>query len=216
MATRNIVPRANGEGQIGTAAKKWNKIYTDILYVGENSIEVAIGRPIFDVILRPGYIKANGAAVADASTAIPRLLAFVQANPSLLAENQAAYDANHGLYLYDSVTDTLTLPDYIGRGMQGGNTVEEKEAGLPNIKGSIGSGVGSAGSEIGAFRSDCTAGAFSKLYDGQYNPSRGNQPISGTVFTAIKFDASDSNSIYSDTVNTVQPPAITLIPQIRY
>lgn len=27
MATRNIVPRANNEGSLGTAAKQWNKIY---------------------------------------------------------------------------------------------------------------------------------------------------------------------------------------------
>ena len=27
MATKNIVPRANHEGQIGTSAKSWSKVY---------------------------------------------------------------------------------------------------------------------------------------------------------------------------------------------
>ena len=31
MATRNIVPRANGEGSIGTAAKHWGAGYFDTL-----------------------------------------------------------------------------------------------------------------------------------------------------------------------------------------
>jgi hypothetical protein len=38
MATRNIVPRADSEGQIGTAAKKWAKVITDQLTIGATAI----------------------------------------------------------------------------------------------------------------------------------------------------------------------------------
>lgn len=33
MTTKNFVPRINGEGQIGTEVKKWNKIYSNSIYV---------------------------------------------------------------------------------------------------------------------------------------------------------------------------------------
>ena len=170
-----------------------------------------VGRVVFDDILRAGYIKANGAAVADASTAIPRLLAFVQANPSLLAADATEYAGNVGKYLYDSGTDALTLPNFIGKFVEGGNTVEEKEAGLPNIKGSV------------AFHStemndgeiyQCT-GAFEGYTElnkvGVYGTLK-----DGLCYARTNFNASRSSSVYSDSINTVQPPAITLIPQIRY
>lgn len=32
MSTRNIVPRDNNEGQLGTENKKWNKIYTNEIF----------------------------------------------------------------------------------------------------------------------------------------------------------------------------------------
>lgn len=33
MTTKNFVPRINGEGQVGTEAKKWSKIYSNSIYV---------------------------------------------------------------------------------------------------------------------------------------------------------------------------------------
>lgn len=168
-----------------------------------------VGRVVFDVILRDGYIKANGATVADASTSIPNLLQFVQDNSAtLLAANQAAYDANHGLYLYDSETDTLTLPSFIGKFVEGGNSVESIEAGLPNIKGNVTTGFfqKSWGSSNGAISYG--------VWDSNKYLSLTNNSLSD--FGAITLNAHNSNSIYLDTVNTVQPPAITLIPQIKY
>jgi len=172
-----------------------------------------VGRVVFDVILRDGYIKANGATVADASTAVPNLLQFVQNNPSLLAANQAAYDANVGLYLYDSGTDELTLPNYIGRVMQGGNSVESVEAGLPNIKGDV-SNLSNAGASLLGQADTTGTGAFS-VSNGTAK-SLANTSGSGAYNNKFDFDASRSSSIYSNSVTTVQPPAITLIPQIKY
>ena len=34
MATRNIIPRADGEGQVGLAAQAWGKVYADEIYEG--------------------------------------------------------------------------------------------------------------------------------------------------------------------------------------
>ena len=173
-----------------------------------------VGRVVFDVILRTGYIKANGATVADASTALPDLLQFVQDNfATLLAADAAAYAANVGLYLYDSGTDALTLPNYTGRFMQGGNSVEANEAGLPNIKG-----------DSGTWRTGMTTsndfpvgtGALNGLL-GEANFQLGISEYTGrSTIGSLTFDASKSNAIYSDSVTTVQPPAITLIPQIKY
>ena len=173
-----------------------------------------VGRVVYDVILRTSYIKANGATVADASTSVPDLLQFVQNNPSLLAANQAAYDANVGLYLYDSGTDALTLPDYTGRFMQGGNSVESVEAGLPNIKGQFRTWYLAPDnsqlvtSQTGAFSSDAETAGITSL-----------QQRDSTQYTkniATDFNASRSSAIYSDSVTTVQPPAIKMIPQIKY
>ena len=166
-----------------------------------------VGRVVFDVILRTGYIKANGATVADASTAVPDLLQFVQDNSAtLLAADAAAYAANVGLYLYDSDTDELTLPNYIGRVMQGGSSVESVEAGLPNIKGTFGSALPRT-----AYTDSAPTGALYSIGSGDNMPTGSDSRI-----TVAGFDASLHNSIYSDSVTTVQPPAITMIPQIKY
>ena len=173
-----------------------------------------VGRVVFDVVLRNGYIKGNGATVADASTAVPDLLQFVQDNPSLVAANQAAYDANVGLYLYDSGTDALTLPDYTGRTMQGGNSIESVEAGLPNIKGKFRTWYLAPDSaqfvsgQTGAFSSDAEVAGITSLQQ--------RDSTQYTKNTATDFNASRSSAIYSDSVTTVQPPAIKMIPQIKY
>ena len=98
--------------------------------------------------------------------------------------------------------------------MQGGNSVESVAAGLPNIKGYT--------AINGAFSAAWWAdngynGALKPELKGADTHTLGNVAASTAGdFDTITFDASKSNSIYSDTVNTVQPPAITLIPQIKY
>jgi len=183
-----------------------------------------VGRVVFDVILRTGYIKANGATVADASTSVPDLLQFVQDNSAtLLAADAAAYAANVGLYLYDSGTDALTLPDYTGRFMQGGNSVESVAAGLPNIKGAVKAAV-PFDTTAQADGSNC-ATSIGYDYSGSITNietnraavlSRTGDTTASNFKRGISLDASLSSSIYSDSVTTVQPPAIKMIPQIKY
>lgn len=188
--------------------------YTKAVIPSEYEDGTPIGRVVFDCILRDGYIKANGAQIEDATIAIPRLLSFVQKYSSqILAPDQATYDANVGLYMYDSNNDILTLPNYIGRFMEGGNSVESVEAGLPNIKGNS-----------GTWRTGMTtsndfpvgAGALNGLL-AEENYEISPSPFTGrNMIASLTFDASKSNAIYSDSVTTVQPPAIKMIPQIRY
>lgn len=99
--------------------------------------------------------------------------------------------------------NTFNLPDLINRFPQGNTTVgTKKSAGLPNIKGSITGFYGSASSSSGALSGTQTSGTAG----------------SGSSYHkyTLSFNAHSSNSIYSDSISTVQPPALTLLPVIKY
>lgn len=165
-----------------------------------------VGRVVFDCVLRQGYVKANGATVANASQDYPLLVEFVLAHPELIAADDEAYAANTALYMYNVTSDVMTLPNYIGRVMQGGNSVESIEAGLPNIVG------GMYNVPIAHLSTAHWTGAFKQTAG--YASTQGAGTAGNNV--DVVFSASYYNSIFSDNVTTVQPPAITLIPQIRY
>ena len=82
--------------------------------------------------------------------------------------------------------------------IQGGDIPAILSAGLPNIQGQGGSVV--ANSVNGAF------------YYGKSNPSLGSGSYS---LKDLHFDASRSNLIYGAS-DTVQPPALILLPQIKF
>lgn len=95
---------------------------------------------------------------------------------------------------------TFTLPNLIDKFAQGSTTVGTvKRAGLPNITGQ--SGYRFSGGTSGCF----IGGAVSKSHDW----------LSENSFQQLVFDASRSNSIYGNS-STVQPPALTLLPCIKY
>ncbi len=98
-------------------------------------------------------------------------------------------------------SSTFNLPNLINRFIQGANSAGTyKSAGLPNITGSF---CGSTeGTWSGAFTKGSNVGRKTEGSDWQYS-------VQGT------FRASDSNSIYGAS-STVQPPALTLLPCIRY
>lgn len=98
---------------------------------------------------------------------------------------------------------TFNLPNLIGRTVWGATIAGEyKEAGLPNITGVLGSGT---------MRGQ-TSGAFSKHPTTTHDEYTGGG--SENVSSAY-FNASASNPIYGKS-STVQPPAATLRPMIRY
>lgn len=157
-----------------------------------------VGDISFHPTLLPGHIKANRANWTDASIEIPRLLAWVQAN------NMLTTDAtDESKYLYDSETDVLTLPNVIDRVLQGGNAVESKQAGLPNIEGLLQTTINN-GSASGAFASSTIDTQSSLVGSG-----------SSWYHRDVRFDAARSSSVYGNST-TVQPPAIVMIPQIKY
>ena len=174
--------------------------------------DVRDGARVGDIILRPtlrgGYIKANGATVK--ASEYPRLVAWVQEAGQTIMAEQYAQDCSK--YVYDRAADTLTLPNMTGRVLQGGESVKSVEAGLPNITGRVGT-------------LDASGGGLAIL-DGAFWQHEANRPSNfmrqagnGLNLTApgvnALFDASKSSPIYGRG-DTVQPPALTMIAQIKY
>ena len=151
-----------------------------------------------DIIMR--YIKANGATVK--ASEYPRLLAWVQESNMTVTAEQYTQDCSK--YVYDVAQDKLTLPNMTGRVLQGGENVKSIDAGLPNITGvttwHIANGYN--GQSSGAFVATNAANS------GMLGNSSG-----GGI--SEDFDASRSNPIYGRS-DTVQPPALTMIAQIKY
>ena len=181
--------------------------------------DVRDGARVGDIILRPtlrdGYIKANGATVK--ASEYPRLLAWVQEAGMTVTAEQYAQDCSK--YVYDRAADTLTLPNAVGRVLQGGEGVKSVEAGLPNITGRLGEPLlyHTGDKKYGGSGSAETTqpdGAFVKTSTAvrHVNGDTGGNYMTNT---GINFDASKSNPIYGRS-DTVQPPALTMIAQIKY
>lgn len=182
--------------------------------------DVRDGARVGDIILRPtlrdGFIKANGATVK--ASEYPRLLAWVQDSNMAVTAEQYVQDCSK--YVYDSAADTLILPNATGRVLQGGESVKSVEAGLPNIKyflDGVGFGYGAwTGSKLNALMTD-------EYSDGAIHLSKPKterqtwvlNSNGGALAKDLTFDASKSSPIYGAS-ETVQPPAIALIAQIKY
>lgn len=172
--------------------------------------DVRDGARVGDIILRPtlrdGYIKANGATVK--ASEYPRLLAWGQeSNMTVTAEQ---YKTDCSKYVYDEVQDKLTLPNMTGRVLIGGEQVRSIEAGLPNITGLL-----YVISE--SFATNAYSAEDSALYKHSTEPKRHQTPVQTdeSITGTLGFDASKSNPIYGASA-TVQPPALSLIAQIKY
>ena len=133
----------------------------------------------------PGYLMADGRAVGR------------ETYPDLFAAIGTVFGEGDGV-------TTFNLPDLIGRFAQGSATPGQKvKAGLPNITGDVAptsyySGVVANGAFYGTERTGNTV-----------TLSNAAGPVS-----VIGLDASRSNPVYGAS-NTVQPPALTLLPCIK-
>lgn len=170
--------------------------------------DVRDGARVGDIILRPtlrdGYIKANGATVK--ASEYPRLLTWVQESNMTVTAEQYAQDCSK--YVYDAARDKLTLPNVTGRVLMGGENVKSVEAGMPNIVGESDDIKG------GFFEQSKHSGAFAESVGVHTSNWRaGDQNTTET--RNLVFDASKSNPIYGAS-ETVQPPALSLIAQIKY
>ena len=135
-----------------------------------------------------GYLKCDGAAVGRETCS------------ELFAAIGTTYGEGDG-------KTTFNLPNLIGRFAEGSLTPGTvKEAGLPNITGTSsveGAINNSSSAESGPF-------TYWRDIDSIFNTS-----VSATHHLGgINFDASRSNPIYGNS-DTVQPPALTLLPCIK-
>lgn len=136
-----------------------------------------------------GYLVRNGAAVSRTTYS------------ALFAVIGTKYGAGDG-------ETTFNLPNSIGKFSQGDSTAgTEKEPGLPNITGVLRklNNPSITVADSGAFQDISDQDQVNGCYDTQAQ----NTPL------RTKFDASLSNPIYGAS-DTVQPPALTVLPCIKY
>ena len=138
-----------------------------------------------------GYLVCNGANVSRETYA------------DLFAVIGTTFGSGDG-------STTFALPNLIDKFAQGSTTVGTvKSAGLPNITGKI----QSKDYSIGCNTKATSTGA---LFGEDFNrASAGGTASSASYMSEIRFNASSSNSIYGNS-STVQPPALTLLPCIKY
>lgn len=163
-----------------------------------------VGDIVFRPVLHDGFIKANGATVT--ASEYPRLLKFAQDNRLLV--DSGTWNSDKSKYVYDSGADTLKIPDAQGRVLQGtADTVKSVEAGLPNILGitDIGGFSGTRTAPSGPFFNTVLSAGLTVATSVDANVN----------LEMTSFDAARSNAIYGKST-TVQPPALALIPQIKY
>ena len=151
---------------------------------------VHTGVPVGTVIHFAASVPPKGYLKADGS-AVSR-----ETYPDLFAVIGTRFGEGDG-------TSTFSLPDLINRFVEGSALPGQKiEAGLPNIKGTIAQGY-------------CNGyGAMSEAFYGTGSAiGTGGDAHSG-YSAFINLDASRSSGIYGNS-NTVQPPALTLLPCIK-
>ena len=166
----------------------------------KEAIEAFDNTPVGDVVFRPflkvGYVKANGATVNRAD--YPRLVKFATDN-NLWTDSPSTEPWKYGR---GNGSTTMVLPNYVGRFIQGGDTPSKVEAGLPNFK--------------GTFCTDYAAATGNIISVGiKKNPGIGASWEESNTDDRVTIDLSKASSVYGRS-STVQPPTITLIPQLRY
>lgn len=153
------------------------------------------------LFLPKGYIKANGATVQRAD--YPRLVQFIESN-NLWTDDTTN---NAGLFGKGDGSSTFVLPDYRERMMQytEGSIGSKRNAGVPNITGGFYVYAWAAPIDMGNNAFTITDHPFKEpQYDNTHERCMN-----------VHLDASSSNPIYGSS-NTVQPPAINVIPILRY
>lgn len=157
---------------------------------------IAVGDVVYRPYLKVGYVKANGATVLRSD--YPSLAAFATAQ-NLWTETPTDEPWKYGV---GDGSTTMVLPDYRGRVIQGGDSTAKLEAGLPNIYGSF------ITVDADGWMNGTTAFARGNYVSGNWNY--------GEYFCReIRLNANLCNPIYRD-ISTVQPAAISMMPQIRF
>ena len=193
----------NFVGSTPPARQMWDYLQklTDekIQYIYNNMIPVGIVQAFAGTTTPQGWLLCDGSAVSRTTYA------------ALFAVIGTTYGAGNG-------STTFNLPNLTNRFIQGNSTSGSvKAAGLPNIKGEIGFRAFDADNLITINSLTPKAFAFTQgngaTFDWKIDrvTNSDNQKCD-----TLYFDANKSNSIYSDSVNTVQPPALTMRYIIKY
>lgn len=161
---------------------------------------VLVGDVMYRAYLADGYVKANGATVSRSD--YPTLVAYATEH-SLWTDSPATEPWKYG---NGDGNTTMVLPDYRGRFIQGGDNTAVLSAGLPNILGSVHGGAGDAlvVPTSGAMQLKSASAAWNFTSADSLSTNR-----------LLQFDASLSNEIYGKS-DTVTPPSLVMIPQIKY
>ena len=168
--------------------------------VDDVRFNIPVGVPFYDTYLHDGCVKLNGATVNRADYIRP---AKIATDKSLWTSSPSTEPYKYG---NGNSSTTMTLPDYRNRVIQGGDSLKILSAGLPNIKGTVQINANANEGDL-----EVSTGALYKNYLSSTEAPEGDNAKD----TEIGFNASRYNDIYGAS-DTVQPPALSLIPQIKY
>lgn len=161
--------------------------------IGATGEKVYSTSPIGTVLSYAGQTIPNGYLLCDGASYL------VKDYPDLYAVIGNTYGGD---------STNFNVPNLIDKFIQGSTTSgTEKEAGLPNITGSI----GNISDSHAIFYASKTNGAFTAS---QKAKLAGGGTVTGEWYASASFDASLSNAIYGNS-DTVQPPALTMVYIIK-
>lgn len=165
---------------------------------GDIVIETSfLGQIVYLPYLEDGFVKLNGATIQRSD--YPRLPTYAD-NKNLWTDDKSREPWKFGR---GDGSTTMVLPDLRNVFIEGGDTPAKVDAGLPNIEGETKASFTAAEPYGGT-------GAIKSVASGSTVGSSG-----AATRAKITFNAQDSNAIYGKS-DTVQPPAIVLIPQMKY
>lgn len=163
-----------------------SKIVTDVNYLKTND-NTPVGTIIWstNAVIPVGYLLCNGSLISR-------------------TDYKELFDVIGETFGSGDGATTFALPNLIGKFIEGSDEAGEvKEAGLPNITGTIGRVDLGSGTDLGALYSDNpVGGSNTRRNDGS------------AAQKSINFNASLSNPIYGNS-DTVQPPSVTALPCIK-
>lgn len=169
--------------------------------VDDVRFNIPVGVPFYDTYLHDGCVKLNGATVNRADYVRP---AKIATDKKLWTSSPSTEPYKYG---NGNGSTTMTLPDYRNRVIQGGDSTAVLAAGIPNISGST--RISTQSAALGCYWPE---GVFYAKGNNNLGIPDANQtqPVSD-----LGFSAALSSNIYGAS-DTVQPPALSLIPQIKY
>ncbi len=168
----------------------------------QKSEAILIGDVMYRPYLAPGFVIANGATVKRA--AYPNLVEFASERELWTTDPKN----NPWKFGIGDGSSTMVLPDYRNRTIWGGDGAGILQAGLPNITGAF----CIRNNEGYHSNNNPPTGAFKEIKRNMRSEGNADDNSLDKIYD---FDASRSSAIYGKS-STVHPPAIRLIPQIKY